>query len=307
MLSLVLIPILTRFFSHFSTYYITHTFIPKILFTIFYTFSEGTHLPVWQLVLFCNHWLQKLWDHRTVLECLKWSEHTSVDWRSFCSEVTLHWLHNQQPIGGDGVVVKIDETFFVKRKYERGRQLSSVWLFGGIERVSKNKFIVPFVSDNQDRSAATLIPLIKKYILPRTTIVSDGWKAYSSIGNEGYTHWVINHTEHFVDPDNKEIHTQNIERLWRSVKEWSKRPGIKSEYFQQYFARYLFIDAHYEHRHHHFFLAAARLYPPQSTRQSGQSGPPIPIEEVETLDCDEPEARPSTSIQGILTACLFFP
>ena len=262
------------------------------------TFLEGTHLPVWELLLFCNHWLQKVWDHSSVFECLKWSPHTSVDWRSFCSEVTLDWLRKQEPIGGDGVVVEIDETFFVKRKHERGRPLSSVWVFGGIERVTKKKFIVPLIEENQDRSAASLIPLIKKYILPGTIIVSDGWKAYSSVGSEGYTHWVVNHAEHFVDPQNKEIHTQTIERFWRDIKEWTKRPGIKSQYFEQYFARYLFIKENYKHRHHQFFLAAARLYPPQSTREpAGQRAPAIPLEEVDALEELQPhcEAGPSTS------------
>ena len=75
-------------------------------------FLEGTHLSVWQIVLFCNHWLQNVWDHQTIFECLKWSEYTSVDWCSFWSEVTLDWLRKQEPIGDDGVVVEIDETFF---------------------------------------------------------------------------------------------------------------------------------------------------------------------------------------------------
>ena len=261
------------------------------------TFLEGTHLPVWQIVLFCNHWLEKQWNHQTIFDCLQWSQHTSVDWRSFCSEVTLHWLRNQEPVGGDGVVVEIDETFFVKRKYERGRPLSSVWLFGGIERVSKKLFIIPLLDENRDRSAETLIPLIKKYILPGSVIVSDGWKAYSSLRNEGYTHWVINHSEHFVDPENPDIHTQNIERLWRDIKEWTKRPGMKTEYFEQYFSRYLFLKENHQHRHHQFFVAAARLYKPQSERHTtGQRAPPIPLEfgtpdEVDTR-C---EAGPSTS------------
>ena len=262
------------------------------------TFLEGTHLPVWQLLCFYCHWLQKKWDHQTVIECLKWSQHTSVDWRSFCSEVTLDWLRNQDPVGGDGVVVEIDETFFVKRKYDRGRPLSSVWLFGGVERLTKKKFIVPLIDDHQDRSAQTLIPLIKKYILPGTIIVSDGWKAYSSLRNEGYTHWVVNHSEQFVDPENPDIHTQNIERLWRDIKEWTKRPGIKTEYFEQYFARYLFIKENYKHRHHRFFVAPARLYPPQSRRASRPRGPAVPLDELEPIeDCDaeDSQAGPSTS------------
>ena len=43
------------------------------------TFLKGTYLPVWQVILFCNHWLQKVWDHKTIIECLKRSKHTSVD------------------------------------------------------------------------------------------------------------------------------------------------------------------------------------------------------------------------------------
>ena len=245
---------------------------------------EGSHLPAWQLLLFCNHWLRKQWDHETILECLKWSPNTSVDWRSFCSEVTLEWFKNQQPIGGDDVVVEIDETFFVKRKYERGRNLSSVWLFGGIERVTKRKFIVPLIGQNRDRSAATLLPIIKKYILPGTTIVSDGWKAYHTLKEEGFTHWVVNHSEHFVDPSDARLHTQYIERLWRDLKEWTKQPGMRTEYIKQYFARYLFLKEHYQDRHHQFFLAAGRLYTPQSTRQSTVPLPAAPTEEEEHSD-----------------------
>ena len=37
-----------------------------------------------------------------------------------------------------------------------------------------------------DRSAATLIPIITRYILPGTTIVFDCWKSYSSLRDEGF-------------------------------------------------------------------------------------------------------------------------
>ena len=184
---------------------------------------------------------------------MHWSRHTSVDWRSFCSEVTVNWLKNQEPIGGPGIIVEIDETFFVKRKYERGRQLSDVWVFGGIERVSKKKFIIPLHEEGQDRSAKTLIPIIKKYICEGSVIISDGWAAYRTLSSEGYTQKVINHSENFVDPDDPCIHTQTVERLWRNLKEWAKRPGMKTSYFEQYFGRYLFIDAFPGPRHQFFY------------------------------------------------------
>ena len=234
------------------------------------TFLDRTHLPPWEIGLFINHWLDKSFKHSTIFKCLHWSRHTSVDWRSFCSEVTVNWLHNQDPIGGPGIIVEIDETFFCKRKYGRGRMLSDVWLFGGIERVSKRKFIIPLHKKGQDRSAKTLIPLIKKYIRSGSTIISDGWAAYGSLSNEGYSHRVINHSENFVHPEDRSVHTQTVERLWRNVKEWAKRPGMRSAYFEQYFGRYLFLDFYSDNSHHHFFLEAARLYKPLGNQELPQ-------------------------------------
>lgn len=197
------------------------------------TFLDGTHLKPSEIVCFVNHWLKKKWNHDTVLHCLNWAPSTSVDWRSFCSEVTEWWFDNQDSIGGEGIEVEIDETLFVKRKYNRGRMPRQLWAFGGIERVSKMCFIVPLV--DKDRSAGTLIPIIKQYIRPGSVIYSDSWHAYSKLCDEGYTHYMINHQEHFVDPKNPNIHTQNIERLWLDLKQWTKRPGLRSEYFKQYF------------------------------------------------------------------------
>ena len=48
------------------------------------------------------------------------------------------WLINEQPqIGGDGIIVEIDEAKFGRRKYNRGRLITGQWLFGGIERRTK--------------------------------------------------------------------------------------------------------------------------------------------------------------------------
>ena len=109
----------------------------------------------------------------------------------------------------------------------------------------EKKNILPLIGKQRDRSAATLLPIIKKYILPGSTIVSNGWKAYQALANEGFTHWIVNHSEHFVNPSDARVHTRNIERLWRDLKKWTKRPGIRSEYFEQYFARYIFLKENY--------------------------------------------------------------
>ncbi|XP_063587020.1 uncharacterized protein LOC134764362 [Penaeus indicus] len=106
---------------------------------------------------------------------------------------------------GAGVIVEIDETLLVRRKYNRGRQLSQVWVFG-VFCVSKKKFIVPLVGT--DRSAGTLIPLIWKYIKLDSVIYSDGWAACRNLQQHGYKHMSINNSENFVDPHDLQIHTK---------------------------------------------------------------------------------------------------
>ena len=68
-----------------------------------------------------------------------------------------------------------------------------------------------------DRSAETLVPIIRQWILPGTRILSDGWRAYANlgaIGNGIYAHDVIIHNKNFVHPDDPTIHTQRIEGLY---------------------------------------------------------------------------------------------
>ena len=71
------------------------------------------------------------------------SEHTAVDWDSFCREtceVTL--LEKEHKIGGPGKTVQIDESKLGKRKYHRGHKVEGQWVFGGIEEETRKSFMV---------------------------------------------------------------------------------------------------------------------------------------------------------------------
>lgn len=67
------------------------------------------------------------------------------------------------------------------------------------------------------RNANTLLPIIQKNLLPGTTIISDEWRAYNTLGQLGYTHFTVNHSENFVNPVTNQ-HTQIIECLWGHAK-----------------------------------------------------------------------------------------
>jgi len=72
-----------------------------------------------------------------------------------------------------------------------------------------------------DRTAATLQAKIREYILPGSHIISDGWAAYANVSGIGggiYSHEVVVHENLFVDPDDEEINTQNVENMWMRAK-----------------------------------------------------------------------------------------
>jgi hypothetical protein len=82
-------------------------------------------------------------------------------------------------------------------------------VFGGVERGTKKCFFEVC----RDRSAGTLLPFVEQWIAAGSRVISDGWQSYNDIGAiQGgiYTHDVIIHEDHFVAPNDDEIHTQNI-------------------------------------------------------------------------------------------------
>lgn len=175
-----------------------------------------------------------------------------------CREACEEWYstEGQMPIGGPGQTVEIDETLMSTRKNHCGRVLNQQWLFGGVCRETKKKFIVAV----PDRTEKTLIPLIQKHIAPNTQINSDCWKAYKSIDTlpQNYTHGEVNHSKNFVDPVTK-VHTQTVERMWRSVKRVKKiSEGIRNKDIESHVAVYAWRD-HFHVNPENAFMMSIKL------------------------------------------------
>jgi len=69
----------------------------------------------------------------------------------------------------------------------------------------------------QKRDKTTLHKIIQREVIAGSTIHSDGWSGYNELLDHRYNHYVVNHSENFVDPISK-AYTQRIESLWRPLR-----------------------------------------------------------------------------------------
>lgn len=99
-----------------------------------------------------------------------------------------------------------------------GHRIQGPWIFGLAEchltpagKYDTREVRLFYV---ERRNHETLIPIITENCAPGSVIWSDEWLAYRRIP-ETYQHQTVNHSQEFVNGD---IHTQNIERYWASLK-----------------------------------------------------------------------------------------
>lgn len=204
------------------------------------SFFHGSKLSLTECMIMLHLWC-KGYTEKLILEDYSFSIGTVVDWFRYSRELCVDYFErNTCIIGGPGTVVEIDETMVVKRKYDRGRMLAAGWLFGGIERREDGEFRC-FVCLVYDRSATHLTHLIRQHVALGTHIMTDGWGAYSGLSTMGYQHSVVVHNENFVSPENRDIHTQQIEATWCSLKRFIRARGTnKGEFFIEYICEWIF-------------------------------------------------------------------
>lgn len=112
-----------------------------------------------------------------------------------------------------------------------------------------------------NRSTEILLPIIRKYVIAGSIIHTDKWRAYDALQNENYIHQTVNHSANFIDPET-DIHTQNIERLWRDMRESIPRYGTRDYHFTNYLAEFLFKRIHnFDKRIEALFEIMSSIYP----------------------------------------------
>ncbi len=118
-------------------------------------------------------------------------------------------LEETWPFDGE---VEVDESYFGgERKGKRGRGAAGkVPVFGLLKRGGKvYACMIP------DASGATLMPIIRRKVLPDSIVYTDGWTAYNALDVSEFHHQRINHSEEFAIGRN---HINGIENFWNQAK-----------------------------------------------------------------------------------------
>ncbi|GFT08181.1 putative isxo2-like transposase domain protein [Trichonephila clavipes] len=150
-------------------------------------------------------------------------------------------------------------------KYGKGRKVNGKWVFGGVQRDNKKCFFRVVES----RTKEELLKVIHEWILSGTTIISDCWKSYDCLSDEGYVHLRVNHSLNFVDPETS-AHTNSIEGNWSAIKKGLHKAHVKGQ-FDSYLAEYMWRRSNghklVNDNFHDFLSSIARVYPPTERKR----------------------------------------
>jgi transposase-like protein len=223
------------------------------------TWFEDSKLTLEELVLLTYFWVEE-YAQINVKKELEMSPNTILDWYSFCREVCMEILHDTKKIGGPGHVVQLDEAEFCTKKYNRAKRVEGQWVFGGVDLKTGDCFL----NTVEDRSADTLLRVLKERVLPGTTIYSDCWKAYDCLKMEGFQHLAVNHSIIFKDKDTG-YHTNSIEEMCHLMKERTPACDGDRLLLDSYLAEFMYrrMRCDPQHRYITFMQDIARVYPPK--------------------------------------------
>lgn len=123
--------------------------------------------------------------------------------------------------------IEVDESYFGgARKGMRGRGAAGkVPVFGLLKRGGRvYTKIIP------DASSATLLPIIRRKVIPDSIVYSDCWRAYNVLDVSEFKHHRINHSKRFADEKN---HINGIENFWNQAKRHMRKfNGVPRQNFE---------------------------------------------------------------------------
>jgi transposase-like protein len=166
-------------------------------------------------ILFLAHlWLNQV-SSSSSQSITGFSQHTITSFYAHFRRLVASTLEEEHiVIGGQDIIVEVDETKLGRRKYNRGHRVEGVWVVVGVERTEARRVFLVAV---EDRSAATLSEIIRNHVLPGSIVHTDLWRGYSGVEELGLEHRTVNHFIGFIDEETG-VHTNTVEGTNHALK-----------------------------------------------------------------------------------------
>jgi transposase-like protein len=187
-------------------------------------FSKN-HILCNDIILLAYFWIAKI-RFTNITTITKYCKETVCSYTKFFRELVIKSLDiNDEILGGNGVIVEIDESKF-----------SNFWVVGITERTGNKKCYFEVVNN---RNYLTLFKFIRKHVRPGSTVYSDCWKGYNNLDKLNIKHIRINHSKQVSQQQKiRRIHTNTIEGTWNALKlsilKDKRRIGIIEPYLKEY-------------------------------------------------------------------------
>ena len=200
------------------------------------TWFANSRITLCTALRFIYAWAQEKNSVDFCEKTLGLSGEATVNWNLYMREVCLwRMLRQASKLGGPNTVVEIYECHYAEEKNERkhGRNLTRLNHFAGVCRETKEVFMMPVTACDP----ASLLPLVHAQVEPESTVVTDKWKVYQQLQQEGF----CDRRYTFVDPHDPRVHSQGDKRTWyASQQERVKRQStIKRTLVNSYLAEFL--------------------------------------------------------------------
>ena len=177
------------------------------------TFFSNSKLAISTIIQLIFFWVSEI-PVTMAAKFANVSNKSAIQWYSFCRDICSYKMANlTQLLGGENIIVEIDESLMFKRKNNLGRVIQQHWIFGMYDISLKKGYLISV----PNRSSETLLPIIQRWIHASSIIHSDQWSAYNALSSLGFTHATVNHFQNFVNLVNN-VTTNHVEAFWCRIK-----------------------------------------------------------------------------------------
>lgn len=133
-------------------------------------------------------------------------------WR-MCDQIRMYMtsLDSDDPMGGEGEVVQIDETFIGGKGKQKTYHQTKKLVIGMME--NGGELVTRVVASTKK---VDLLPQVQAFVLPGTEVHTDECSSYRSLHTRGYVHKKVNHRIEYVAKDG--THINALEGFWGMLK-----------------------------------------------------------------------------------------